>query len=234
MNIFALHDDPKLAAQYHCDKHIVKMAVEYSQILCTVVHKAFAKAYEDWTLMENHLSECTNCALEFHKTDIEPYKEKDKILEFIGEIPYKSTHKNHPCTIWAGASPLNFNWLFNLQCHVLEEYTFRYNKPHKSERVSIYLKDNYELIIKLIGVQTIAELSKNSDEKDIKKFIDNVAGSLPPQVMPEKYRGDEEDTVNCYRDYYVGEKSSFAKWDNGRNQPRWYTRRLKFNNYGQE
>ena len=33
MNIFALSDDPKLAAQYHCDKHVNKMLLESVQIL---------------------------------------------------------------------------------------------------------------------------------------------------------------------------------------------------------
>lgn len=35
MNIFALSTNPKLAARYHCDKHINKMIVESVQMLCT-------------------------------------------------------------------------------------------------------------------------------------------------------------------------------------------------------
>lgn len=38
MNIFALDLDPKLAAQYHCDRHVVKMLLESCQILSTVMH----------------------------------------------------------------------------------------------------------------------------------------------------------------------------------------------------
>ncbi len=38
MNIFALDYSPKLAAQYHCDKHVVKMIVETAQILSTAHH----------------------------------------------------------------------------------------------------------------------------------------------------------------------------------------------------
>ena len=37
MNIFFLHTDPVLSAQYHCDKHVVKMILETAQILCTSV-----------------------------------------------------------------------------------------------------------------------------------------------------------------------------------------------------
>lgn len=36
MNIFALDKDPRLAAQYHCDKHVVKMILEYAQIMSTL------------------------------------------------------------------------------------------------------------------------------------------------------------------------------------------------------
>lgn len=34
MNIFVLDNDPKLAASYHNNKHVVKMILESSQILC--------------------------------------------------------------------------------------------------------------------------------------------------------------------------------------------------------
>lgn len=36
MNIFALDNDPRLAAQYLCDKHISKMIVESAQLLSTL------------------------------------------------------------------------------------------------------------------------------------------------------------------------------------------------------
>ena len=38
MNIFYLDDDPQLAAQYHCDKHVSKMIVESAQLLSTAHH----------------------------------------------------------------------------------------------------------------------------------------------------------------------------------------------------
>jgi hypothetical protein len=38
MNIFVLDENPTLAAKYHCDKHIVKMAVESNQMLATAYH----------------------------------------------------------------------------------------------------------------------------------------------------------------------------------------------------
>jgi len=35
VNIFYLDRNPKIAAQMHCDKHVVKMVLEYAQILST-------------------------------------------------------------------------------------------------------------------------------------------------------------------------------------------------------
>lgn len=38
MNIFVLSEDPTRSAQYHCDKHVVKMVLESCQMLCTTLH----------------------------------------------------------------------------------------------------------------------------------------------------------------------------------------------------
>lgn len=35
MNIFYLDSNPKLCAQYHCDKHVIKMILEYAQLMST-------------------------------------------------------------------------------------------------------------------------------------------------------------------------------------------------------
>lgn len=35
MNIFHLHKNPKICAEYHCDKHVVKMILETAQMLST-------------------------------------------------------------------------------------------------------------------------------------------------------------------------------------------------------
>lgn len=46
MNIFAIDDDPFLAANL-CNKHVVKMPLETAQILCTVAHsKGFSAIYK--------------------------------------------------------------------------------------------------------------------------------------------------------------------------------------------
>lgn len=37
MNIFAVHENPRVAAYSLCDKHVVKMPLESAQMLCTVL-----------------------------------------------------------------------------------------------------------------------------------------------------------------------------------------------------
>ena len=39
MNIFVLDEDIPIAAKYHCDKHVVKMIIEYAQMLSTAQHE---------------------------------------------------------------------------------------------------------------------------------------------------------------------------------------------------
>ena len=39
MNIFHLHEDPKICAEYHCDKHVVKMILETAQMLSTAYQR---------------------------------------------------------------------------------------------------------------------------------------------------------------------------------------------------
>lgn len=43
MNIFILDLDPEKNAQYHVDKHVVKMITEHNQLLCTAHHVAGSK-----------------------------------------------------------------------------------------------------------------------------------------------------------------------------------------------
>lgn len=48
-----------------------------------------------------------------------------------GSAPYKSTHINHPCSIWTRTSRSNAYWLISHLKALCSEYTNRYNKVHK-------------------------------------------------------------------------------------------------------
>ena len=49
MNIFVLSETPKIAAEYHCDKHVIKMILESAQMLST----AFSNNEEYENLIKN-------------------------------------------------------------------------------------------------------------------------------------------------------------------------------------
>jgi len=153
MNIFVLDEDPVIAAQMQCDKHIVKM-------LCSVWHR---------------------------------YGLEDK-------VPYKEAHKKHPCTLWAGDSMDNYNWLWLHGMELCFEYTRRYNKIHKCQQV-------------------IMDLSYPSPSKF---NFDNYFGTPHPQCMPDEYKCASDDAVLAYRKYYVNDKKDIAKWKKSGLMPDWY------------
>lgn len=53
--------------------------------------------------------------------------------------PYKLTHQNHPCTVWARQSVQNALWLTDYLHALCTEYKHRFNKEHKtSQHVSSF------------------------------------------------------------------------------------------------
>lgn len=114
MNIFFLDRDPKLAAQYHCDKHVVKMILESAQLLSTA-HRVLDGA-EGVKLSSNGRKLKTWVLPDWRETEV-----------------YAATHVNHPCAVWARASDENYHWLEDLFVQLCLEYTKRYAKIHLCE-----------------------------------------------------------------------------------------------------
>lgn len=117
------------------------------------------------------------------------------------DIPYKKTHYNHPCSIWARSSYSNYEWLWSLGKEISKEYSYRYGKTHLSYKKVIH--DAME--VDLSGLPTVG----------MTEFA---------LAMPDKYKiiGDP---VQSYRNYYVGEKltqkgGKKSEWKK-RNPPRW-------------
>ena len=50
MNLFYLHKNPKVSATLHCDKHVVKMIIEYAQMLSTAHRMLDGDPYVSQTL----------------------------------------------------------------------------------------------------------------------------------------------------------------------------------------
>jgi hypothetical protein len=112
-----------------------------------------------------------------------------------GVSPYPSTHRNHPCTLWAGYSLSNWLWLSRLSLALNREYRYRFQAPldHKSA-----------LVVRKLNPPGIEDLG-------LTEFA---------QVMPDPYRVPG-DPVQAYRRFYIGEKAGFARWTR-RKPPPWF------------
>lgn len=109
--------------------------------------------------------------------------------------PYKLTHKNHPCAKWVRESLENYNWLVQLGKELCKEYTYRYKKIHKTQRI-------------------IEELEINLPP------LPEIGFTTPAQAMPDIYK--DNDVVSAYRTYYYFEKFDLHSWKN-REEPEWIT-----------
>lgn len=63
------------------------------------------------------------------------------ITECGGTGFYKTTHRNHPCSVWARTSSTNYDWLRRHFKALCKEYALRYGKTHKCES---YMQDIQE------------------------------------------------------------------------------------------
>ena len=129
MNIFYLDKDPKTCAQYHCDKHVVKMILEYAQLLSTAHRVIDGK--ETKVLSNSGKRYVSNWILD---------DDSDKIL-------YKVAHLNHPSNIWVRQSGYNYNYLWQLWHYLCLEYTERYGKNHITwKKLRSYLSHEPQMI----------------------------------------------------------------------------------------
>lgn len=126
MNIFVLDLDPAKCAEYHCDRHIVKMIVEHCQILAAV--KWVAMGVEKKVHITQELKDS------FH--------DFPRRFEDGSPNPYGITHKNHPCTVWTRQCWENYDWLCKVTLEMCKEYTKRYGKVHAGEAICTWFYRN--------------------------------------------------------------------------------------------
>lgn len=100
-----------------------------------------------------------------------------------GNAPYKKTHVNHPSAKWVRESKSNWRWTHELAIELCKEYTFRYEKIHKTQS-----------IIESITCPDLPELPFTQ----------------PPQAMPDEYK--HENSLIAYRAYYAFGKKHLHAW----------------------
>ena len=157
VNLFAVHADPRVSAFMLSDQHTIKMPLETIQMIATGLREHGA---DDDMLIEAG------------------------ILTKAG-TPYRSTHKNHPATIWVSTTRANFMWAWLHGMALCESYSKRYGKTHACEAP-------------LMASITLINLIPD--------------GPLTPfaQCFPEEYK--DSDPIIGYRRYYAHEKAS-QRWN---------------------
>ena len=114
MNLFYLHKDPVQSAEMHCDKHVVKMIIEYAQMLSTAHRMLDGKQYTDassgrriqrWRLDNSNM---------------------DGVL-------YKASHINHPSTRWVRENAIQYQYAYDMFTALCDEYTYRYGRVHMTD-----------------------------------------------------------------------------------------------------
>jgi hypothetical protein len=134
VNTFVLSYDPREAARFHCNKHVVKMILESAQMLCTS-HWLHLLYSEDKSLNDfKRVRDAQAWLYENTPKDLQP--------------PWKLTHARHPCTLWTASNVANYSWQLNLCKALLHEYKLRYNKVHKTSYEAKWLSKNLPLGIK--------------------------------------------------------------------------------------
>lgn len=104
------------------------------------------------------------------------------------QAPYKRTHYNHPCSKWTRESASNWEWLNSLAWSMGQEYFKRFSKRHKSDIIREQISSwNVHTNLPCIGL------------------------TLWPQVMPEKYKSVQNNTVKVYRQYYAAKLKEFRQ-----------------------
>lgn len=124
MQIFVLDAMPYTAAKYHCDKHIVKMVLEYAQLLSTA-HRVLRCNYLKYEKPNGKRQGLFLLDGEEVKYNTELGK-----YQIVDPQCYNATHINHPCALWARETDANYHWLVALFTGCLREYKRRYHKEH--------------------------------------------------------------------------------------------------------
>ena len=180
MNIFVLDEDPAAAAIMLCDKHIPKMIVESAQMLSTA-HRML-----DGTLTKKRSRS--------GKTMVK-YYQYDDVRE---SLYYAAVHHHHPCTVWTMESVYNYRWHYDHFVALLNEYTYRYDKTHSTEKLKYWL----------------VKPPQNIPHVPFTEF--KLAMTHEPQCM------HEGQTVRSYKEYYKTKKDRFNMVWTKRDVPDWF------------
>ena len=173
----------------HVSKHVVKMIIEYAQLMSTAHRVIDGEEYID-----------ASSGRKIKRWRLDDEREQQLM---------KASHINHPSAIWCRENMANYQWLFEMWTHLLDEYTYRYGKKHACAR--------------LIGALAMPPQKISTASKF---FAPTPA--MPPEVKvlaENPQPGRKYDSLKSYHNYYNVSKRAFATWKgkvNSRPTPEWY------------
>jgi len=179
VNIFYVDQSPVKAAQALVDKHVVKMLVESAQLLSTA----------------HRVIDGQEVRLKVEKNGKIRNKKVWVLNDARNEILYNATHRNHPSAIWVRQSVENYNWLVEHLFALSDEYTYRYDKKHKT-----ITRLGFEIQSPPYGLQSWD-------------------WTPMPSCMDDEYKISDDPVLN-YREYYRRGKDHLHKWKR-REPPNW-------------
>jgi hypothetical protein len=118
MNIFYLSHKPSRCARWHCDKHVVKMILETTQLLYTA-HWFLAAAANGAGKVAVALPD---------------FSTAPTLATNPSQRGYLSIRNpRHPCAIWTRESLTNYKWLCELGMALCQEFQHRFGGSHSCE-----------------------------------------------------------------------------------------------------
>lgn len=243
LNIFVLHEDPALAAQYACDMHVSKMVTETAQILSTIHRWYIQISPEEEELIRNQDNpEQATLNERIHKF-------KDSLGDKLGL--YKLTHRNHPSVVWVGSSVDSYEWTYEYFVALAKEYEFRFGKQHLA-----FLKTNHILSSPpeglldignlgppdsapplIVSPEILTEVSRTYARNPVNSEIifripypenSNVLTMDMLNINPRFLSWDL--CVKYYRKYYFTDKRHIGRWTK-RAVPHWFQEALEKEGY---
>lgn len=163
----------------HNNKHVVKMILETAQLLSTA-----HRVNDGYVVIE--------------KTPNGRNVKRWCLSDKRNDILYKATHVNHPSAVWVRFSKDNYDFTYQLFCALLDEYTYRYGKIHKTSKLKEVLADAPHKISYFLFEE-------------------------PPKCMPDYCKIGN--AVDSYREYYLKEKSDMLQYTK-RETPSWITNQI--------
>jgi hypothetical protein len=188
MNIFLLsyernaHKHFAEQAAFHCDKHVIKMIAESTQMLVTALSPLSPVNYS------HYLS--------------------DKAITDMPCKPLGKAHAKHPCMIWTAANINHVYYLLRLALALCSEKQHRWplNPDHAYHAWLLKVSDDFELL----GFRAHDPLPETFAIATKRRGLANI----------HSISRAHHEVVTIYRDYYVSDKASIAKWKT--HMPMWF------------